>query len=122
MKISYTTPRRPKPLTKYAVARSTQAVRNLETLWAVAGSVISRSHESIERYEPLWEMKELVENIALVVSKTYAERGDAYKLTDDTALMQIRDLLLQHDPTIISNSKLRKAHRFNKRLKWLRRE
>ncbi|HEV7373364.1 MAG TPA: hypothetical protein VGN95_01495 [Pyrinomonadaceae bacterium] len=63
------------------------------------------------------EMNELLERIALVVGKTYSERGDAYQLADDVALMQIRDLLLQHDPDILCFSKEQKMSRLRERLR-----
>lgn len=52
----------------------------------------------------------LLDRIALIVGKTYAEQGDAASLEDDTALMMIRDDLNAWDDTIIERNK-------NKRLK-----
>jgi hypothetical protein len=39
--------------------------------------------------------------VAVIIGKTYAERGDAAPLADDLALMLIRDLLLDLDADII---------------------
>jgi hypothetical protein len=39
--------------------------------------------------------------VAVILGKTYAERGDAAQLADDLALMMIRDLLLDLDAEII---------------------
>ena len=43
----------------------------------------------------------MLELIALVISKTYAGRGDLFQLADDAALMRISDLLLEHNPHLI---------------------
>jgi hypothetical protein len=42
-----------------------------------------------------------LELIALIISKTYAERGDSFQLADDEALIRISDMLLEHDPHIV---------------------
>lgn len=47
----------------------------------------------------------LPERVAAVVGKTYAVRGDDYKLSDDEALTRIRDLLDELDPTLIARNK-----------------
>lgn len=46
----------------------------------------------------------LCERIAAVIGKTYAERGDAYEISDDIALMMVRDLLLALDANIIERN------------------
>jgi hypothetical protein len=51
------------------------------------------------------ELRELVEIIALVIGKTYVERGDSFNLADDEALTLIRDLLLRYNPSIVARNK-----------------
>jgi hypothetical protein len=51
------------------------------------------------------ELSQLVEIIALVVSKTYVERGDSFALADDEALTLIRDLLLRYNPSVVARNK-----------------
>ena len=120
-----TMPAEPDTLTEYEFTRSNSTAKNLQTLRAIACSIIKRDNSLFhEVNRKRWEltdeiqrMKELVENIALGVSKTYAERGDSYQLPDDVALMRIRDLLLQHDPSIINSSVEREARRVNAHLR-----
>lgn len=47
----------------------------------------------------------LPEQVARVVGKTFAACGDDAKLTDDQALIRIRDLLEAIDPEIINRNK-----------------
>lgn len=49
--------------------------------------------------------KLFVERVAVIISKTYAECGDAAELADDAAIMLIRDLLLDFDEEVISRNK-----------------
>jgi hypothetical protein len=51
------------------------------------------------------ELRELVEIIALVIGKTYVERGDSFNLADDEALTLIRDLLLRYNSSIVARNK-----------------
>lgn len=51
--------------------------------------------------------RKLYDRIAAVVSKTYAELGDAAKLADDEAVEVIRELLLNFDPNIIDRNRFR---------------
>ena len=55
--------------------------------------------------------KRVANLIAAVISKTYAECGDGAKLADDTALMIIRDILLELDERIIKRNKKNKSLR-----------
>ena len=50
----------------------------------------------------------LIRQIAIVIGKTYAERGEDAQLADDLALMLIRDLLLDLDTEIIERHRNRK--------------
>ncbi|HEU0144124.1 MAG TPA: hypothetical protein VFQ47_05005 [Nitrososphaera sp.] len=120
-----TMPAEPKTLTEYEFTKSSNTVKNLETLRAIAYMVINRNHPWFDKLNrqhwelksELWTLKELLESVAVIMSKTYSERGDAYQLTDDRALMQIRDLLLQYNPKIVSSSKERKALRVKERMR-----
>lgn len=56
-------------------------------------------------------LRYVIDQIALVIAKTYVECGDSFQLADDLALMRIRDLLIEYHPGIIflsRNNKLRK--------------
>ena len=53
----------------------------------------------------------LYDRIAAVISRTYAELGDAAPLADDEALETIRDLLLAYDPQIIDRNRFRQLQR-----------
>lgn len=48
------------------------------------------------------------DKVAAIVSKTYAECGDGATLSDDIALIKIRDLLLDLDEGIIDRNKRKK--------------
>jgi len=69
-----------------------------EWLATIAKNVFSRRKREIEGNLKAHQVLEL---IALVVSKSYVECGDFFQVADDTALMMIRDLLLRHDPVIV---------------------
>lgn len=69
-----------------------------EWLATIAKNVFSRRKRKIEGNLKAHQVLEL---IALVVSKSYVECGDFFQVADDTALMMIRDLLLRDDPFII---------------------
>ncbi len=56
------------------------------------------------------KLAKLPDRIAMIVGKTAVEQGDAWDeekggLCDDTALMKIRDLLNEIDPTLIDRNK-----------------
>jgi len=55
------------------------------------------------------EIVELIDRIAAVISKSYAERGDATQLADDEAIEMIRDILIAFDPAIIKRNKNRRT-------------
>ena len=57
--------------------------------------------------EDIGTWKKLADRVAAIIAKTYAECGDRAKLTDDVALMKIRELLLKMDKGIISRNKYR---------------
>jgi hypothetical protein len=50
--------------------------------------------------------------IALIIGKTYVERGDSYVLPDDEALVLIRDLLLQYHPWVVARNKNKQSALF----------
>jgi len=53
----------------------------------------------------------LPDRIAAIVGKTYAEEGDAATLSDDEAIMMIRDLLAELDDTLIERNKRKRLSR-----------
>ncbi len=53
----------------------------------------------------------LPERVAAIVGKTYAVRGDDFKLGDDEALTRIRDLLDELDATLIARNKNKRLSR-----------
>lgn len=56
-------------------------------------------------------LAKLPDRIAAIIGKTYAERGDAFELADDTAVGMIRDLLNELDATIIGKNKHKRLSR-----------
>jgi hypothetical protein len=78
----------------------------LSTLQALAFKLIYNKTEEVGSLErKLKKLNELVEIVALIISKTYVERGDSFVLADDKALELIRDLLLQHNPSVVARNK-----------------
>lgn len=63
--------------------------------------------------EELWG-KRFAEDVAIIIGRTYAERGDAAIIADDVALMMIRDLLLDADEGIIKRNKMKRLPRAKK--------
>jgi hypothetical protein len=53
----------------------------------------------------------LPDRVAAVVGKTYAVMGDEAQMADDQALMMIRDLLEDLDPTVIERNKNKRLNR-----------
>jgi hypothetical protein len=86
--------------------RSHERNVDLETLRTVAASVFyGRSIRQNIAEESAARLKELVEVIAIILGKTYVERGDAFCLADDQALTLINDLLLQYDPLLVARNR-----------------
>jgi hypothetical protein len=63
-------------------------------------------------------MGKLYDRIAAVVSRTYAEMGDAAPLADDEALVLIRKLLLDFDKGVISRNRSRRFGARRKGWSW----
>lgn len=82
---------------------------NLSDLSEMAYRLLKRNYEyksdlnRLETEPPA--LHSVIEQIALIISKTYVERGDSFQLADDSALMMIRDLLLEYNPCIIARNK-----------------
>lgn len=57
------------------------------------------------------KVAKLPDRVAAVVGKTYAVRGDAAEMADDEALMRIRDLTDEIDPTLIERNKNKRLSR-----------
>jgi len=87
-------------------------------LHAIASVLFIRGEETKKEIR---QWQQVLGRIAAIVSKTYAERGDDYKIADDEALMMIRDVLLEYNPYIISQTKAYSAIRLRKAIKHLRR-
>lgn|ERR671921_1561487 len=75
----------------------------------IGGGRFERVHEWLRaRREPDLEpqtQKRFYQLVAVIVGKTYAECGDGATLSDDVAIMLIRDLLLELDAGIIRRNK-----------------
>lgn len=56
-------------------------------------------------------LAKLPTKIAAIIGKTYSIRGDDAALSDDEALMRIRDLLDELDPTLIERNKNKRLSR-----------
>ena len=96
----------PEALEERVFIRSHSQEANLRSLQALAFRLMYGKSEKVSDLE--WEFdkrKELVEMIALIIGKTYVERGDSYVLPDDEALVMIRDLLLQYHPWVVDRNK-----------------
>jgi hypothetical protein len=96
----------PEALEEGVFIRSHLQEANLRSLQALAFKLMYGKSEKVSDLQ--WEFdkrKELVEMIALIIGKTYVERGDSYVLPDDEALVMIRDLLLQYHPWVVDRNK-----------------
>lgn len=51
------------------------------------------------------------ERVAAILGKTYAVRGDDFKLSDDEALARVRDLLDELDDSLIERNKNKRLSR-----------
>lgn len=87
--------------------RSANQTEDLESLYEAACNLFlgrnglpSRRMENREA-----SPSEIIEKIALIISKTYVACNDSYQLSDDEALMLIQDHLIQYNPTIIARNK-----------------
>lgn len=96
----------PEALEERVFIRPRSHEANLRSLQALAFRLMYGKSEKVSDLE--WQFdkrKELVEMIALIIGKTYVERGDSYVLPDDEALVLIRDLLLQYHPGVVARNK-----------------
>lgn len=86
-------------------------VYEVELLKALIHKMLLRAGEGSVLLQELKEVRAearldgLLGHIATVVGMSYAECGDAAKITDDEALMLIRELLLEADETVIERHK-----------------
>ena len=86
--------------------RPTMAGYSGDDLWRVMQHIVARrafAHEPPENMLVVF-----FRQIATIVGKTYAERGEDAPLADDLALMLIRDLLLDLDAEIIDRHRNQK--------------
>lgn len=79
----------------------------IEDLFGVACDLFSsRSRADLKSIEiEVTNLRQILELIAIIISKTYVECGDSFHLADDEALMLIRDQLVQYSPSIIARNK-----------------
>lgn len=62
------------------------------------------------KYDAL-KIARLPDRVAAIIGKTYAARGDDAVMADDEALIRIRDLLDEIDPTLIERNKNKRLSR-----------
>lgn len=74
-----------------------------EDLWLIMKKIKARHIFANEEKDPVFLA--VFQQIAVIVGKTYAERSDYAQLSDDIALMMIRDLLLDMDPYIMERNR-----------------
>lgn len=76
---------------------------DIDDLGYLARQIFAKQALTPERFER-WLATSL-DQVAIIISHTYAERGDAAELADDVALAMIRDLLLDVDAHLIERNK-----------------
>ena len=78
---------------------------NLKILKAIATNVFcGKTIRTSLLEEEVVQLREIMEMVALILSKTYVARGDSFSLADDEALMLISDVLTHHEPSIIARN------------------
>ncbi len=78
----------------------------IEDLHEIACSLFSSRRANLKSIEiETANVCQVLEMIALIISKTYVECGDSFHLADDEALILIRDRLIQYNPVIIARNK-----------------
>jgi hypothetical protein len=77
--------------------------------------LIAKERQEIREKEVHWMVDDMAKKvlrlpdaIARVIAQTYTVCGDDFKLGDDVALQQIRDLLEEIDPNIMTRPKRRR--------------
>lgn len=77
-----------------------------DDLWRVIQHIQARKAFAHEPPESVLVV--FFQHVAVIVGKTYAERGESAQLADDLALMLIRDLLLDLDAEILDRHRNQK--------------
>jgi hypothetical protein len=78
----------------------------LKMLHAVASDLFGKRHlAALKTLETEISLHEILNLLALIISKTYAECGDYFQLADDEALVLIRNQLIRYNPVVISMNK-----------------
>ncbi len=77
-----------------------------DDLWRVMQHIVARCAFAHEPPESVLVV--FFQHVAVIVGKTYAERGESAQLADDLALMLIRDLLLDLDAEIVDRHRNQK--------------
>jgi hypothetical protein len=78
---------------------------DIECLQGLAQQLFERKDKQSDWYSKSEALRRTVNEVAAIVSRTYAERGDYARLSDDDALILIREVLLRYNPTIIKRNK-----------------
>jgi len=81
--------------------------KKLEMLHTIAHELFSKRRQAVlkDQESEILNLRQMLELLAVIVSKTYVECGDAFQLADDEALILIRDQLVQYSPSIIFRNK-----------------
>lgn len=79
--------------------------RFLTVCSAVYGKKLRKEQEWLKAKMDTLKIVKFPERVAAIVAKTFAVRGDDYSLSDDEALVRIKDLLEELDPEIIARNK-----------------
>ena len=91
-----------------AYTRNTVPQVELEDLRGLAQYIFSCKDKHIGKDSEIECLSGIVDEVAAVISRTYAEQGDYSQLADDEALMLIREVLLRYNPAIINRNKKRR--------------
>lgn len=91
-----------------AYTRNTVPQVKIEDLCGLAHYLFFTKDKHIGKNSEIECLSGIVNEVATVISRTYAEQGDYSQLADDEALMLIRDVLLRYNPAIINRNKKRR--------------
>lgn len=85
---------------------------DIEDLYIIAETLFEKKDKSRVNNSGADILGQVVNDIATIISRTYAEKGDYSRLADDQALTLIRDVLLRHNPAIINRNAKRRLPTF----------
>lgn len=81
-----------------------------DDLYRIARRVFSRKADQKDIECQVINLHQVLDLIAGIISKTYVECGDSFRLADDEALILIRDQLVQYNPFIIIRNKSKRIY------------